>query len=63
MDKRPPEFESSDADDRAAEAEAIAELDAGLFISHEDMRAWLEIWGQEPGAWSLDEPSSPKPYP
>jgi predicted transcriptional regulator len=46
MGEPQPIFDDQDIDDIAADAEAIAELDAGLAISHEDMKAWLETWGK-----------------
>jgi predicted transcriptional regulator len=33
-------------DDEAADAEALADLDAGRIIGHEDMKAWLRTWGK-----------------
>jgi predicted transcriptional regulator len=47
MDEPPAIFEQDDAADLAADAEAIAELDAGMFISHADMKAWLLTWGKQ----------------
>jgi len=48
MGKPQPIFEDSDADDQAADAEGLADLDAGRIISHEDMKAWLATWGKPP---------------
>jgi predicted transcriptional regulator len=47
MDEPRAIFEQDDAADLAADAEAIAELDAGLFISHANMKAWLLTWGKQ----------------
>jgi predicted transcriptional regulator len=33
--------------DDAADAEAMADYEAGRFISHEAMRAWILSWGTE----------------
>ncbi|MBU1376694.1 MAG: CopG family transcriptional regulator [Alphaproteobacteria bacterium] len=45
MGKQQPIFDEADTDDEAADAEALAELDAGRVISHDDMKAWLLTWG------------------
>jgi hypothetical protein len=50
MGKPQPIFEDNSADDHAADAEAIAELDAGQTIDHASMKAWLETWGKRPGS-------------
>ena len=39
--------EVDEATEAAADAEAIADLDAGRFISHEAMTAWLRSWGKK----------------
>lgn len=46
MNPEPPIFDDDDDADAAAYAEAIVELDAGLFIPHEEMVAWLKTWGK-----------------
>ena len=33
------------ADDEAADAEAMAEFEAGRSVSHEAVRAWILSWG------------------
>jgi predicted transcriptional regulator len=39
-------FDEIDTDaDIAADAEGLADLDAGRVISHEAMKAWLQSWG------------------
>ncbi|MBO9559652.1 MAG: CopG family transcriptional regulator [Caulobacter sp.] len=39
-------FDEIDIDaDMAADAEGLADLDAGRVISHEAMKAWLLSWG------------------
>jgi predicted transcriptional regulator len=42
-DSLPLDIESDDA----ADAEAMADYEAGRFISHEAMRAWILSWGTE----------------
>ncbi|WP_293676775.1 hypothetical protein [uncultured Phenylobacterium sp.] len=49
MGKLQPIFEDDSAADQAADAEGIAELDAGKVIDHASMKAWLETWGKRPG--------------
>jgi predicted transcriptional regulator len=49
-------FDEIDVDaDMAADAEGLADLDAGRVISHEAMKAWLLSWG------TADELPSPQP--
>jgi predicted transcriptional regulator len=49
-------FDEIDIDaDRAADAEGLADLDAGRVISHEAMKAWLLSWG------TADELPPPRP--
>ena len=38
-------FEEADAADVAADAEGIADLDAGRVVTHDRMKAWLLSWG------------------
>lgn len=39
-------FDEIDVDaDRAADAEGLADLDAGRVVSHDAMKAWLLSWG------------------
>lgn len=46
MTPEPAIFEDVDeAADEAADAEGIADLEAGRVISHEAMKAWLLSWG------------------
>jgi predicted transcriptional regulator len=53
MVHEPAIFETVDeADDAAADAEGIADLDAGRVISHDAMKAWLLSW---------DTPNKPPP--
>ena len=52
-------FDEIDIDaDMAADAEGLADLDAGRVISHEAMKAWLLSWGT---AEELPPPQSAKP--
>ena len=37
--------EIDEAAEIAADAKGLAELDAGLGVPHEEVRAWLETWG------------------
>ncbi|MFT4254587.1 MAG: CopG family transcriptional regulator [Caulobacter sp.] len=37
--------DSDDAAEAAADAEGLADLEAGRTISHEKMKAWLLSWG------------------
>ena len=46
MGKPQPIFDEADTDDEAEDAEALADLDAGRIIDHEDMKAWLQTWGK-----------------
>ena len=51
-------FDEIDIDaDMAADAEGLADLDAGRVISHEAMKAWLLSWGT---AEELPPPSPAK---
>mgnify|MGYP000510091379 CR=1 FL=1 len=51
-------FDEVDTDaDMAADAEGLADLDAGRVISHEAMKAWLLSWGT---AEELPPPSPAK---
>lgn len=34
-----------DAADTTADAEGLADLDAGRVVSHDRMKAWLQSWG------------------
>ncbi|HZZ32833.1 MAG TPA: CopG family transcriptional regulator [Phenylobacterium sp.] len=45
MKPGPSIFEEADAADAAADAEGLADLDAGRVVSHERMKAWLLSWG------------------
>ena len=52
-------FDEIDVDaDMAADAEGLADLDAGRVISHEAMKAWLLSWGT---AEELPPPPPAKP--
>lgn len=58
MKPEPSIFDEIDIDaDRAADAEGLADLDAGRVISHEAMKAWLLSWGT---AEELPPPSPAK---
>ena len=46
MKSEPSIFEEADAADAAAEAEGVADLDAGRVVPHERMKAWLLSWGK-----------------
>lgn len=37
--------DSDDAAEAAADAEGLADLEAGRTVSHEKMKAWLLSWG------------------
>ena len=37
--------EIDEAAEAAADAEGIADLDAGRFVPHEEVAAWLATWG------------------
>jgi predicted transcriptional regulator len=60
MGKPQPTFDRSDADDEAADAEALADLEAGRTVSHAAVKAWLRSWGKPdelpPPAIPDDEP-------
>ncbi len=48
--------ELDEAAEAAADAEALAQLDAGKGIPHEEVAAWLDTWGtpdekQAPAHW------------
>jgi hypothetical protein len=43
----PPPDDPDTAALRAAVAEAVASLDAGYYIPHEEMRRWLLSWGTD----------------
>lgn len=46
MKSEPSIFDDDDvAAEAAADAEGLADLDAGRVISHERMKAWLLSWG------------------
>jgi predicted transcriptional regulator len=45
MKPEPSIFEEADADDVAADAEGLADLDAGRVVTHDRMKAWLLSWG------------------
>jgi predicted transcriptional regulator len=46
MAKADPFFDELDVDaEMAADAEGLADFEAGRVISHEAMRAWLLSWG------------------
>jgi predicted transcriptional regulator len=46
MTPEPAIFDDLDeAAEAAADAQAISEIDAGEFISHDAMKAWLLSWG------------------
>ena len=46
MMTEPAIFDETDEDaEDAADAEALADVEAGRLISHEAMRAWLLSWG------------------
>ncbi|WP_184721238.1 hypothetical protein [Caulobacter sp.] len=47
MGKPQPIFDEDEAADIAADAEAIAEMEVGQGIPHENMKAWLLTWGQD----------------
>jgi predicted transcriptional regulator len=46
MKSEPSIFEEADAADAAADAEGVADLDAGRVVPHERMKAWLLSWGK-----------------
>jgi len=37
--------EIDDVADAAADAEGLADLDAGRVVTHDRMKAWLQSWG------------------
>jgi len=46
MTPEPSIFDEVDvAADEAADAEGLADLDAGRVVTHESMKAWLLSWG------------------
>jgi predicted transcriptional regulator len=47
MGEPKPIFDEDEAADIAADAEAIAEMEAGQGIPHETIKAWLLTWGQK----------------
>ena len=46
MKPEPSLYEDADqAGEDAADAEGIAEADAGRLVAHEDVAVWLDTWG------------------
>ncbi len=46
MKSEPSIFDATDNDaEDAADAEGIADADAGRLVPHEDVAAWLDTWG------------------
>lgn len=45
MKPEPSIFDVDDVADAAADAEGVADLDAGRVVTHERMKAWLLSWG------------------
>ena len=45
MAAEPSIFHEDDEADARRYAEAMADLDAGRVVPHEEVRAWLETWG------------------
>ena len=54
MITEPSLFDDADEDaDAAADAEGLADLDAGRMVAHAEVAAWLDTWG------APDEPPAP----
>jgi len=46
MAKTLPQRLDSEIDDATADAEALADLEAGRTVSHDKVKAWLRSWGK-----------------
>jgi predicted transcriptional regulator len=46
LTREPSLFEETEAEAAAADAEGLADVEAGRVISHEAMKAWLLSWGK-----------------
>lgn len=56
MAAEPSIFQEDDQADARRHAEALADLEAGRTVPHEEVRAWLETWGKP------DEKPAPKSW-